>query len=84
MRLFPKDPKKIRERITGYERDLQAKVYGFIDDGYGKRYLLGPLYMLLGDIKGALKSFAWFEKSFPDDVGEPMHYLCWTLALYRA
>jgi hypothetical protein len=40
--------------------------------------------VLLGDNDGALKSFAWFEKKFPDDIGEPMNYLCWTLALYRA
>ena len=48
------------------------------------RYLLGPLYLLLGDLAGALRSFAWFERVFPDDIGDPVHYLCWTLALYRS
>jgi hypothetical protein len=86
MSLFPKDPKKIRSRIKSYERSLrQEKLQtGFISDGYGKRYQLGPLYMLLGDTDGALKSFAWFDETCPDDVGEPMQYLCWTLALYRS
>ena len=40
--------------------------------------------MLLGDNEGALQSYAWFETQFPDDVGEPMQYLCWTLSLYHA
>lgn len=86
MSLFPKDPKKIKAQITRYERELRKEyeTYQFIDDSYGKRYLLGPLYLLLGDVAGAIKSFAWFEQMFPDDMGEPLHTLCWTLVLYRA
>ena len=53
-------------------------------DGGGTRYLLGPLYLLLGDTAGALRSFAWFAQTFPDDSGDPVHFLCWTLALYRS
>ena len=26
----------------------------------------------------------WFTRTFPDDIGEPFQYLCWTLALYRS
>ena len=26
----------------------------------------------------------WFEEEFSDDVGEPGHLLCWSLALHRA
>jgi hypothetical protein len=40
--------------------------------------------MVLGDLTGAIRSFKWFEQMFPDDMGEPFHYLCWTLALYRS
>ncbi len=40
--------------------------------------------MRINDNEGALKSYAWFEAQFPNDVGEPMQYLCWTLSLYRA
>jgi hypothetical protein len=85
MGLFPDDPKKVRARIRSYERSLRKEQaeHNFIRDGSGKRYLLGPLYLLIDDIEGALQSYAWFEAEFPDDVGEPMHYLCWTLALYR-
>ncbi len=86
MSQFPKEPKKIRARITRYERELRKELetYGGIHDGYGKRYLLGPLYLLMGDMTGAVQSFEWFDKTFPDDVGEPLHSLCWTLALYRS
>lgn len=86
MSTFPKDKKQIKARINRYQNALQneQKRFGDIDDGAGKRYLLGPLYLLAGDIEGALAHFKWFEKTFPDDVGEPMQYLCWTLALYRA
>jgi len=82
---LPKDPKKIRERIKRYERSLQKehKETGWYRDGSGKRYLLGPLYLLMNDLEGAIASFKWYEKTFPDDVGEVGHSLCWTLALYR-
>ncbi len=86
MYAFPKEPKRIAERIKRYERELRKenKQFGFIRNGSGKRYLLGPLYMILGDMAGAVKSFEWFEQTFPDDIGEPVQYLCWTLALYRS
>jgi len=86
MNIFPDSPKKIKARIRSYERKLQEEQeeHGFINDGYGRRYLLGPLYTLIDDTEGALRSYAWFEAQFPNDVGEPMHYLCWTLSLYRA
>ncbi|MFH1634954.1 MAG: hypothetical protein ABIG63_13245 [Chloroflexota bacterium] len=83
---FPKTTVKIKERIKRYERELQKeeKKFGFISDGYGKRYLLGPLYVLMGDIEGAIKSYNWFEGEFSDDIGEPFHSLCWVFALYRS
>ena len=86
MSQLPSEPQKIRARITRYERELRKErdKFGYISDGYGKRYLLGPLYLLMGDVAGAVKSFDWFEQTFPDDIGEPVHFLCWTLALYRS
>jgi hypothetical protein len=83
---FPKEPKKIRARIRRYERELRKEFerFGSFSDGFGKRYLLGPLYMILGDLPGAIRSFEWFEQTFPNDIGEPFHSLCWTLALYRS
>ncbi|MCX6056816.1 MAG: hypothetical protein NTW69_01510 [Chloroflexi bacterium] len=66
MSLFLTEPKKMRAQITRYERELRKEyeVHQYIDDSSGKRYLLGLLYLLLGDVDGALKSFAWFEQMF--------------------
>ena len=85
MDLFPKEPRQIRERIRRYERLLQKEIdeFGQISDGYGKRYLLGPLYLLLDDTAGALAHYERFEAMFPGDRGHPMHLLCWSLVLYR-
>jgi hypothetical protein len=82
--LFPTDPKRIRERIRRYERALKRELEGgYGGDGYGKRYLLGPLYMLMGDVEGALASFDWYEDAYPGDGGDPYQYLTWALALFR-
>ena len=83
---LPKEPRKIRELIRRYERKIRQEkdVFGRVHDGAGKRHLLGPLYMLMGDLDGALRSFRWFEEEFPDDCGDPGQYLCWALALYRS
>ncbi len=80
------EEQKIRSRLRSYERKLQQekKKYGYYHDGAGKRYQIGPHYMLLDDNDGALAAFQWFEKEFPDDIGVPDHFLCWSLALYRA
>ena len=80
------EKKKIRTRLRAYERKLEQekKKFGHYRDGAGKRYQVGPHYMLLDDNEGALAAFQWFEKEFPDDVGVPDHFLCWSLALYRA
>jgi hypothetical protein len=64
--LFPTGPKRIREQIRRYERALKKELNeGFGRDGCGKRYLLGPLYMLVGDVDGALASFDWYENTYP-------------------
>ena len=82
--LFPTDPGRIRDRIRRYERALRKELdTGYGRDGYGKRYLLGPLYMLLDDLDGALVSFDWDAAAYPDDGGEPYRYLTWALALFR-
>jgi hypothetical protein len=83
---FPNNPRKIKERIKRYEDDLHKEFqkFRYISDGSGKRYMIGPMYLLLGDVSGAIKSFEWFGKNFSDDSGEPFHLLCWALALYQS
>jgi hypothetical protein len=58
----PKEPGKIRERIRGYQRKLRAAKArcGVISDGAGKRYFLGPLFLLVDDLDNAIHSFRWF------------------------
>lgn len=80
-KFFPTDPKKIRETIRRCERAFRAPHH---DDGPGKRFLLGPLYLLMSDTTGALRSYEWYEKAFPDDVPEAFNHLCWTLTLIRS
>ena len=83
---LPTEPKKIKARIRRYERAFveERERLGAIHDGAGKRYRLGPLYLLLGDLQGALDSYRWFESEFPHDLGEVFQYLCWVLTLYRS
>jgi hypothetical protein len=80
------DQRKVRSRLRRYERALQKEKneHDFYRDGAGKRYQIGPHYMLLGDDEGALAAFEWFDKEFSDDAGKPEHLLCWSLALHRA
>lgn len=82
---FPADPKKIRSRIKSYERKLrkEEEVIGCYDDGAGKRFLLGHLYMLMSDLEGALAHYDWYEREFPDDGAEPYNHLTWALTLRR-
>ena len=61
----------------------ERRTYGAISDGYGKRYLIFWLYFVLGDLKGASAYIRWYEKSFADDIGEPIHKLCCSLILRR-
>jgi len=83
---IPKRTETIKRRIEEYENYLKAekRKFGGYDDSGGIRYLIGPYYMLAGDLDGALKHYKWFTRIFHDDIGEPGQYLCWTLALYKS
>ena len=61
MDFFPTDLKKLKSKISRYNRSfrIKEKQYGSIRDGAGKRYLLSPMHMLLGDNKAALLPL-WF------------------------
>ncbi len=77
--------KKFGERATRLKRALmnEQKKHRNIEDGAGKRYLIGPLFVLAGECGKALAHYDWYEKHCSDDVGEPFHYLYWALCLYR-
>ncbi len=61
----------------------EKRTFGYISDGYGKRYLIFWMYFVLGDLKDANTYIRWYEKTFDDDVGEPVQKLCWSLLLRR-
>ena len=81
---FPTDPKKIKQRIRRYERSLRKDdpMRG-LRDGYGKRFLLGPLYLMLGNVQDTLDHYKWYQNTYPDDSGYALNFLCWAIALYR-
>ena len=81
MSRFPTDPKKIRASIKRYEKNLRTENYR---DGSGSRYLVGPLYLSIGDLEGARQYYEWYEKEFTDDMVEAFNHLCWTLVLLRS
>ena len=85
MYTLPNSAKTIRERAMRYRRSLinEEKNLGYINDGAGKRYLVGPLFVLAGDLEKAIDYYKWYEKEFSDDSGEPLHYIYWALALFR-
>src|SRR2546422_6510719 len=78
--------KRFRSQATRLSRALlsENRPCGYLSDGSGRRYRIGPLYALAGDLGKALEHYEWFEKHYSDDVGEPFHYLWWSLTLYRA
>ncbi len=77
---------KIKATIARYKRSLNKewKEHHYISDGYGKRFLIGPMYLRIDDTKGALEHYQWFEKMFDDDSGEPFHRMGWALTLHRS
>jgi tetratricopeptide (TPR) repeat protein len=71
---------RLREAIAEYEALLRLNK----NDNQGVRYLIGPLYQLAGDLKGAMRAYKRFAKEYPEDWGDPHHAFCWGLALYEA
>ncbi|MBO9497112.1 hypothetical protein J7438_23925 [Thalassotalea sp. G20_0] len=85
MLIFPETEKKLKARISSYRSALnkEKKEYHFISDGSGKRYVLFSLYLVLNDLKKSESYFNWYQEEFPDDAGEPIQTLCWSLGLLR-
>lgn len=52
-------------------------------DGYGKRFLLGPLYLMLGNVQDTLDHYKWYQETYPGDSGYAFNFLCWAITLYR-
>ena len=74
---FPTDPKKIKQRIRRYERSLRKddSMRG-LRDGYGKRFLLGPLYLMLGNVQDTLDHYEWYQNKYPCYSSRHLGLLC--------
>lgn len=67
------DLKKIRARLRSYERKFKKDPEN--RDGGGVRFLMGPYYLCLGDLEGAVSHYEWFWSVFSDSIDEPFHAL---------
>ncbi|WP_288014789.1 hypothetical protein [Sphaerochaeta sp.] len=82
---IPKTPRGLSNTITRIRTSLSTfkREYGWIDDGAGDRYYLAYLYFLLDDNRRSSEYMRWFNREFPDDIGEPVQLLCMALMLHR-
>ncbi len=82
---FPNSDEKLKKRISSYKSSFnkEKKIHGYVRDGSGKRYVLFWFYLVLNDLKKSYEYIKWYEKEFPDDIGEPAQKLCWAITLYR-
>jgi len=83
--LIPNSDEKLKKRISSYKSSFnkEKKIHGYVRDGSGKRYVLFWFYLVLNDLKKSYEYIKWYEKEFPDDIGEPAQKLCWAITLYR-
>lgn len=80
-----KEIEKIKSTIKVYRARLagEKKRFGGYFDNGGVRYKIPELYIQLGDYKGSLTYFRWFEKEFPDDCGFPFFDLFWSFTYFK-
>ena len=84
--MTPKQVEKIKKKIDAIKAALAADKKqwgGDYHDGRGLRYLPPQYYIQLGDFKGGLRYFNWFNKNFPDDAGFPHFLFEWTIVLFK-
>lgn len=79
------EQKRYRDRANRARRELlkEKEKFGAILDGSGKRYRVCVDFILSGAPEKAVEFVEWFEREFPDDIGEPAFLLYAALAYYR-
>jgi hypothetical protein len=82
---IPKTEKALKSKISYYRSALnkEKRYFGYISDGHGKRYILFWLLFILNNSKKSENYFKWYQSEFPNDSGEPLQTLCWSLGLLR-
>jgi hypothetical protein len=75
---------KVKLKIKEQRAALVAekRLYGGFHDGRGRRYYIADLYIQIADYKGAISYKKWFDKNFPDDIGDAMMSLNWSIAYH--
>jgi hypothetical protein len=71
------EAKKVKKNLL-----KQKKLFGFIDDSSGMRYVIPALFMEIMELTDGKRYYTWFKKEFPDDIGEPYMHLQWLLLFY--
>jgi hypothetical protein len=79
-----KEIDNIKLKIKNQRAALVAekRLYGGFHDGGGRRYYIADLYVQIADYKGVIMYKKWFDKNFPDDIGDAMMSLNWSIAFY--
>jgi hypothetical protein len=79
-----KQIEKIKLSIKRHRAALTAekRKFGGFHDGSGTRYHISDLYIRISDYKGTINYKKWFDKNFPDDVGDAVLSLNWSIAYY--
>lgn len=81
-----KQEQRLKDKIKKIKKALAAdkkRWGGYYDDSGGLRYAPPEIYMKLKDYIGALRYFNWFDKNFPDDIGQPGFLFEYTLTLFK-
>ena len=81
-----KQIERVKKKIEKFKKALAAdKKYwgGFHHDGQGIRYTLPGLYIQTEDFKGGLRYLNWFNKTFPEDVGNALFLFEWAFILFK-
>ena len=78
---IPIDLKKIRTKLHSYERKFKGSPHD--RDGSGVRFLMGPYYLCLNDLDGAIDHYDWFWNTYPDSTDEPFHTLGQVITEFR-
>jgi len=67
------DLKKLQSKLRSYERKFRKSPND--RDGSGVRFLMGPYYLCLKDLEGAISHYEWFWATYSDSIDEPFHAL---------
>jgi len=78
---MPIDLKKIRTKLRSYEHKFTESPHD--RDVSGVRFLMGPYYLCLNKLEGAIAHYDWFGGAYPDSIDEPFHTLGQVITKFR-